>query len=41
MEMAKKKPRSDKAFLEIKGVGEKKLKEFGSEFLMAISSHKK
>lgn len=34
-------PRSEKTFLEIKGVGPKKLEDYGSNFLTVISSHKK
>lgn len=40
-EMSNKLPRSEKQFLDIKGVGELKLKKYGSEFLKVISNHNK
>ncbi|MDA3855716.1 MAG: ATP-dependent DNA helicase [Candidatus Woesearchaeota archaeon] len=39
VEMTKKSPKSDKEFLDVKGVGPKKLNDFGGEFLMTINSH--
>lgn len=38
-EMSAHKPQTDKAFLEITGVGEKKLKKFGKKFMAAIQEY--
>jgi len=38
-EMSKNLPKSDKQFLNIKGVGEKKLNEYGGEFLKTINDY--
>jgi ATP-dependent DNA helicase RecQ len=38
-DMAEKKPTTDASFLEINGVGDKKLKKFGEIFMNAINEY--